>query len=281
VKLSKLKTVFHSQLKSIYPKTEIAAFFSVLTSYKLGLTRVDIALQPDFILTEIQNLFFQDCIEKLKKEIPIQYITGRTEFYSLPFFVNKNVLIPRPETEDLISTILKNTQHKGHQSILDIGTGSGCIAISLAKNLPNAKIQALDFSKTAIETAKKNALLNDVNITFKQQDIIKTTQFSEKFDIIVSNPPYVRNLEKKEIRKNVLKYEPHSALFVDDEMPLMFYSKIADLALKHLNPDGHLYFEINQYLGKEMIEMLSEKGFSNNLLKKDIFGNDRITVSSI
>jgi release factor glutamine methyltransferase len=159
---------------------------------------------------------------------------------------------------------------------LDIGTGSGCIAISLAKNLPNANIFAIDVSKKAIETAKRNAIRNNVNITFMLQDILETEELKCQFDVIVSNPPYVRNLEKEEIRKNVLDYEPHLALFVEDNDALIFYKKIASLAQNNLLENGQLYFEINQYLGKEMIDLLGKMDFVNIDLRKDIYDNDRM-----
>ncbi len=281
MKITSLKSHFEKELKSLYPKTEIDSFFNILTEYKLGLTRVDRALQPNFELPEKEILFFKNCIEQLKQEFPVQYITGKTEFYGLSFNVNKNTLIPRPETEELVQWILDDTQDKKNLNILDIGTGSGCIAISLAKNSSNSQITAIDFSEPALETASKNAKQNKVIIEFLQQDILNTHTLPQQYDIIVSNPPYVRNLEKKEINKNVLEYEPHSALFVEDNNALIFYKKIADLAKKHLKPNGTLYFEINQYLGEETLNMLKEKGFTKNELKKDIFGNDRMTKSSL
>jgi release factor glutamine methyltransferase len=160
--------------------------------------------------------------------------------------------------------------------ILDIGTGSGCIAISLAKNIPNAQVFAIDVSEKALATAKRNAILNEVNVTFIEQNILETLDLKQEFDIIVSNPPYVRNLEKEEIKKNVLENEPHLALFVEDNDALIFYRKIAELAQKNLSNSGQLYFEINQYLGKEMVELLEKMDFKNIELRKDIYGNDRM-----
>ncbi|WP_394758076.1 peptide chain release factor N(5)-glutamine methyltransferase, partial [Flavobacterium sp.] len=202
-----------------------------------------------------------------------------TEFFSLPFYVNENTLIPRPETEELVDWILSNNrinESTNQIKILDIGTGSGCIAISLAKNLPNANVHAIDVSEKALATAKKNAERNNVTITFIEKNILETEDLLNTFDIIVSNPPYVRNLEKKEIHKNVLEYEPHLALFVEDNDALLFYRKIAELATKNLSENGQLYFEINQYLGKEMVELLEKYNFKNIELKKDIYGNDRM-----
>jgi release factor glutamine methyltransferase len=281
MKITLLHTLFHSELDAIYPKTEIDAFFNILTEFKLGLTRVDRALQPAFEVINENLEFFEKSIQQLKEEYPVQYITGKTEFYGLPFEVNKNVLIPRPETEELVQWILDDFQDKKNLSILDIGTGSGCIAISLSKFSKDSTVSAIDFSETALETAKENAKLNDVKINFIKKDILNTSDLNEQYDIIVSNPPYVRNLEKQEIKKNVLENEPHSALFVEDDDALIFYSKISSLAKKHLKKDGKLYFEINQYLGKETLEMLVEQGFSKNELQKDIFGNDRMTKSSL
>ena len=189
-------------------------------------------------------------------------------------------MIPRPETEELVDWIISNSlkiEQSKNLKILDIGTGSGCIAISLAKNIPNAQISALDVSEKALATAKKNAVRNEVNITFLHQSILETEDLGQEFDIIVSNPPYVRNLEKEEIKKNVLDNEPHLALFIEDNDALIFYRKIAELAQKNLSDSGELYFEINQYLGASMIDLLEKMNFKNIELRKDIYGNDRMT----
>ena len=275
-----IKNTFHKELKNLFPNNEIDNFFYLLTETYLKLKRVDIALNPNReINNEIEKKFFS-ALAKLKKEIPIQYIIGETEFYGLPFYVDKNVLIPRPETEELVLWIIKEIQDKRKEkkdlNILDIGTGSGCIAITLAKNLTNVKMWALDVSEKAIGIAKKNAKFNHVNVQFLDKDILNLKKFPVKFDVIVSNPPYVRELEKKEIKNNVLQNEPHLALFVKDNNPLLFYDKIADLAKENLNPNGKLYFEINQYLGKETVSLLKQKGFKNIELKKDIFDKDRM-----
>ncbi|MFC2110453.1 peptide chain release factor N(5)-glutamine methyltransferase [Bacteroidota bacterium] len=280
MKITQLKSLFHSELKSTYPESEINSFFNILAEFKLGLTRVDMALQPQFEIVNKELTFFKESLEKLKNEFPLQYITEKTEFYGLPFHINKNVLIPRPETEELVEWILDDFQDKKNLDILDIGTGSGCIAISLAKNSKDANVSAIDFSEKALETAKNNALLNKVSVDYFQKDILKTESLPKKYDVIVSNPPYVRELEKKEIKNNVLNNEPHSALFVPDTNALVFYKKIAELAINHLKPNGILYFEINQYLGNETLNLLKELGFKKNELRKDIFRNDRMTKSS-
>ena len=206
----------------------------------------------------------------------------------LSFKVNENVLIPRPETEELVDWIVseekriergKDIRIEGQKDlkILDIGTGSGCIAIALAKNIPNAQVYAIDVSLEALKVAKMNADKNEVSVTFLEKDILHTENLLDQFDIIVSNPPYVRNLEKHEIKNNVLEHEPHLALFVEDFDALIFYRKIALLATKNLKSGGQLFFEINQYLGMEMIELLTDLSFSNIELRKDIYGNDRMT----
>jgi release factor glutamine methyltransferase len=281
VKITQLHTLFHSKLRTLYPKEEIDTFFHLLAEHALGLTRVDRALQPQFEIPLKKHLFFKKAMEQLEEERPIQYILGKTEFFSLPFELCKDVLIPRPETEELVQWILDTTQDKKNLKILDIGTGSGCSAVALAKNATNAKVTALDFSKKALAIAKENATKNNVALKFLEQDILNTSSLPEKYDIIVSNPPYVRNLEKKEIKKNVLAYEPDSALFVADCNPLIFYDKISELAKKHLKTDGQLFFEINQYLGNEMLFLLKQKGFSNPILRKDIFKNDRMIKASL
>jgi len=238
-----------------------------------------LALNLTFVFSNSAIEKWNSVLEKLEKEIPIQYILGNAHFYGLEFEVNENTLIPRPETEELVEWIIKNNSKiEGFKDlkILDIGTGSGCIAISLAKNLPHAKVFAIDVSEKALETAKKNALTNETEVTFLLKNILETDDLEQQFDIIVSNPPYVRNLEKEEIKKNVLEYEPHLALFVEDNDALIFYRKISELAQKNLTENGQLYFEINQYLGTEMIDLLEAKNFATIELRKDIYENDRM-----
>ena len=279
--LKEFRNHFNTELLTVYPQTEIDSFFFLLIEKELGLQRIDVALNNQQSISEEKFKHLYNSLSRLKSQEPIQYILGETEFYGFPFRVTKDTLIPRPETEELVDWIVNdNYNNKAQVSILEIGTGSGCIPISLAKKLPNASVTSIDISKAAIAIAKDNATLNNININFIEQNILTTTQLPEKYDIIVSNPPYVRELEKAEIKPNVLENEPHLALFVDDHNPLIFYSKIADLAKKHLTKNGVLYFEINQYLGKETVNMLIEKGFKTEL-RKDLFGNDRMTKSSI
>ena len=275
---------FIQELTPLYDAGEAESFFYLILEAKHQLHRVVLALQPDLAFSESELKIWSFILEQLKKEIPIQYILGVTHFYGLEFEVNSAVLIPRPETEELVDWIIQNSKSKAQNSklkILDIGTGSGCIAIALAKNLPNAQLFALDVSEQALATAKTNAELNQVTIQFLHQSILEIEDLAQEFDVIVSNPPYVRELEKQEIKKNVLDNEPHLALFVEDNDALIFYRKIAKLAQKNLNPQGQLYFEINQYLGKETLNLLQEMGFKNSVLRQDIYGNDRMIQCTI
>ena len=276
--IKQYKVEFISQLSSIYGEGEAESFFFLILEEKHQLKRIDLALKIDLEFSELEIQTWNAILTQLKLEIPIQYILGTTSFYGFTFEVNENVLIPRPETEELVEWIIKDCLSRNDLKIkvLDIGTGSGCIAISIAKNLDTAQVYALDVSEKALATAQKNAVLNKVNITFLQNNILEITDLDQQFDVIVSNPPYVRNLEKVEIKKNVLDNEPHLALFVTDDDALVFYRKIAQLAHKNLSKNGKLFFEINQYLGKETVELLENLGFDNIKLKKDIYGNDRM-----
>lgn len=277
--LKEYKIQFTQELISSYDEQEIDSFFYILLEAFHQMKRIDFALNPTMEIDTIQLLQWETVLHQLKEQKPIQYILGETEFFGLPFYVNENTLIPRPETEELVEWIINKSKAESRKSkvkILDIGTGTGCIAVALAKNLPDADVFAMDVSEKALETAQKNATRNEVNVAFLHQSILETEDLLQQFDIIVSNPPYVRNLEKEEIKKNVLEYEPHLALFVEDNDALLFYRKIAQLAQKNLPSNGQLYFEINQYLGKEMIALLEQYQFVNIELKKDIYGNDRM-----
>ena len=277
MRLKDLKSNFINNLSEIYPETESQSFFSILAEEYLGLSRFQISINKDSeVLEEAQKLFFE-AEKRLKIFEPIQYIIGKTEFYSLPFLVNEHTLIPRPETEELVDLILGNSEFRIQNSeLLDIGTGSGCIAVALAKNLPKSQISALDFSEEAINIARNNAVLNNVEIDFFLKDILKAENLPKRYDVIVSNPPYVRELEINMMHQNVIGHEPHSALFVSDTDPLLFYRKISQLALISLKPNGWLYFEINEYLSEEMRQLLSDLGFAEIEIKNDIFEKPRM-----
>ncbi|AFL82667.1 protein-(glutamine-N5) methyltransferase, release factor-specific [Aequorivita sublithincola DSM 14238] len=278
--ISEHKIYFKNQLSGLYPSEEIQSFFNILTEEYLILSRIEVALNPEKIISEEDVQKFQNVILRLKNHEPIQYIIGETEFYGLVFKVNKYTLIPRPETEELVDWILSENAPATHclipTTILDIGTGTGCIAISLAKNLPHSNVLALDISAEALKIATQNAQLNIVEVTFFETDILKAKTLPQQYDVIVSNPPYVRELEKQQMQQNVLNYEPASALYVKDEDPLLFYIAISQLAKTHLKPNGKLFFEINEYLAVQLSELLKNEGFENIEVKKDSYGKDRM-----
>lgn len=284
MKITQFRPYFIDQVAPFFDKEEAESFFYLIIENFRNLKRVDLVMQPDLFFSEPELIQLEQVIAELKLQKPIQYILGTTEFYGLQFQVNPHTLIPRPETEELVEWILnyqnalnENKKKDGFQTkILDIGTGSGCIAISLAKNFPNAQVDAIDVSLNALAVAKNNAVLNKVNVQFLHQNILETRSLSTTYDIIVSNPPYVRMLEKQEIKTNVLDFEPHLALFVEDNDALLFYRKIAQLAQHNLNENGLLFFEINQYLAKETIELLENLHFKSIELRQDIYGNDRM-----
>lgn len=279
--LRELKLYINTSLNSFYPKEEIQAFYFILLHFYGGLSKTDILISPNRTIDNLHKIKILNAIEELTAEKPIQYILGETEFFSNRFFVDENVLIPRQETEELVAWIISETNANQKINILDIGCGSGCISISLAKVLPNTKVTAIDISKKAIELAKRNAVENNVQIHFIEQNILETNSLTEKYDIIVSNPPYVREIEKNEIKNNVLCYEPHLALFVPDDTPLLFYKKITQLAKFSLNENGKLFFEINQYLGNETKKMIENNGFTNVVLRNDLIGNPRMIKAEI
>ena len=280
--LKTLKSQFSLALTDYYPETEIDSFFHLLSENILKLKRIEISQHLYMVVSGKKHDKFKIAIEHLIQQKPIQYLFGKTDFYGQTFIVNEHVLIPRPETEELVDIVIKDIKHHTKAlNILDIGTGSGCIAISLAKHLPNATIFALDVSSDALEIAKKNAKLNDVAIHFIEADILDAnlwqSQFeSITFDCIVSNPPYVRELEKEHMKANVLDHEPHLALFVKDSDPLIFYRNIAQFASTYLNKNGKLYYEINEFLGNEMKDLLIGSDFYDVELIKDMSGKDRI-----
>ena len=270
MKLSQLKINFIAQLQGVYDKEELHSFFYLLCDFFLQYSRFEVSMSQDTMVSETNIARFEKVLLRLKAQEPIQYILGTTEFYGLTFKVNEHTLIPRPETEELVDWVLSNLHDQDRVlDILDIGTGSGCIAISLAKNIPRARVSGIDISEKTLEVAQENAVKNQVLVSFCKKDILQTTALKNKYDVMVSNPPYVRQIEKKAMNANVLDYEPGVALFVTNEDPLLFYRKIARLAMMSLQTRGWLYFEINEYLSKEMDVLLKEIGFANIEIKKD------------
>ena len=305
--LKEIRNIYRQELREMYPQEEIDTFFHLLVEHYLGLERFILAIQPNLIISKEAEQPLFEALAQLKSACPIQYVMGKTEFMDLEFNVDENVLIPRPETEELVRWMLdclSEPIEKKRLRILDIGTGSGCIAVSLAKNLPDALVHGWDVSGAALVVAEQNAKAHDVRVFFKEVDILDltlksvfqrdipvsknaaeakakaygtvTTSAFDKFDVIVSNPPYVREIEKKEMHKNVTEHEPEQALFVSDHNPLQFYKAIARFAHENLKADGILFLEINQYLSQETVRLLRDSGFSHIELRKDILGNDRM-----
>lgn len=276
--ISTFKKHFYKSLEGHNSPTETQSIFNLLTQNYLGMNRLQIAMKPEKELTEAEQTRLGEALERLKKHEPIQYILGETEFFGMPFKINSNVLVPRPETETLVEWVLESSEFRVQSSglrVLDIGTGSGILAVSLAKNLPRAKVFALDISEKALKIAEENAVQNKVEIGFIHENVLEMETLPQEFDILVSNPPYIREVEKKDIQRNILDHEPPIALFVTDKNPMVFNLKIAELASKSLSENGAVYVEINQYLGKETENVFREKGFSTEL-RKDIFGNQRV-----
>jgi release factor glutamine methyltransferase len=281
-KIADVINFFRQELKDIYDAGEIETFISYCFEAYLNFNKTDMILSATENVTESELLKFNFAVKQLKQQHPIQYILGKADFYGLQFNVNEQVLIPRPETEELVELIIREHRHKQELSILDIGTGSGCIAIALKKNLPKAHVSALDVSPEALEIAKGNAERNQVDVSFFQEDILKWDRNKMvKYDCIVSNPPYICFSEKEQMHKNVLEHEPHLALFVPNDDPLLFYTSIADFALQYLEKNGKLYFEINASYGLKTSEMLEKKGFKNTALINDLNNKNRILHGSI
>ncbi len=279
--LSEIKNIFHQELDVIYQVTEVDSFFYILIEHYLGLERFVLAVQPNLIVSKEKEQPLFEGLSQLKLERPVQYIIETAYFMEMDFAVNESVLIPRPETEELVRWVIDDYKNETKEiNILDVGTGSGCIAVSLAKNLPKAKVYAFDVCAQALEIAHQNAVTNGVEVNFLEGDILKKKILETRFDIIVSNPPYVRESEKKEMSTNVLNHEPGLALFVSDEDPLQFYSAITNFATHHLEKGGKLYFEINQYLVKDTRQLLHDHNFSEIVIRKDLFGNDRMLKGS-
>lgn len=263
-------------LKGVYSESEAGALAKLLLVEVFGFSTLELYGGKDKAISEKERSLLNDIIKRLLQNEPIQYILGVETFCGLNFRVDKNVLIPRPETQELVEWILSDNKNLKDGRILDIGTGSGCIAITLAKNLPEVEVEAWDVSKGALQIASQNASDNGVRVHFVEQDVLTFIPQSACFDVMVSNPPYITEVEKNGMEANVLEWEPETALFVQDNDPLLFYRKIASLGCVMLKSGGMLYFEINRTYGAEMVEMLNKMGYSSVELRKDLFGNDRM-----
>lgn len=303
--MQQLLRYIQEQLQSLYPDAEIRSFERIILESVCSTDKPVLLRDKDKQLSVNEIVQAQKIVSDLRKYRPIQYILGETEFYGLPFKVNEQVLIPRPETEELVEQVINGctvrdapfTVHRlpciVHR-ILDVGTGSGCIAIALAKNLPDAEVYALDISEEALEVARQNAAINNVAVTFFQQDILAappgivhyepctvchapcTLPPGTLFSVIVSNPPYIVPSEMPAMSPNVLEYEPHQALFVPEEQPLLFYERIADLGISLLEDAGMLFFETNALFAPAVAAMLRNKGYGPVAIFRDISGKDRI-----
>lgn len=272
-----------TSLKGVYPPSEISGIVRLIMERICHIPPYRFLSGKDILLPESEKERIREITEHIKQMEPIQYIIGIADFYSLEFEVNPAVLIPRPETEELVEHIIHDTGNRA-VSILDVGTGSGCIAVTLAKQLNRAKVSAADISSEALSTARRNAGKNGVDVSFFGTDILREQAAADipgRFDIIVSNPPYIKEEEKKDMERNVLDYEPHLALFVPDEDPLLFYRAIARFGIKKLNAGGHLYFEINARCGAETAGMLCDEGYKEITLIKDLSGKDRILKAQL
>lgn len=282
MKIGELAAHYELELGPLYESDEAKALFSIAAEQVLNLSAGKLILQKDNDISFINMQKLLSILNDLQIGKPIQHILAEAHFYGSVFKVNEHVLIPRPETEELVDWMISvcNDQQVGQISILDIGTGSGCIPIVLKKFLKKAEVSTLDISAEAIVVAKENAEQIGVEINFIEADIL-TFKSEQKFDIIVSNPPYIRDLEKSDMHNNVLAHEPHLALFVRDDNPLVFYKAIADFAKTNLKPNGKLFFEINEYLGEETIAVLADKGFIDIELRQDMQGKDRMVSAGI
>lgn len=283
--LKQIQEEFIDSVKQLHSADEAVELYWLSVEHVLGINRLTIKTNPSFTLTHQQHNALNDILVELKNGRPLQHIIGYSWFLGRKFMVNESVLIPRPETEELVMWVLDDIQAIEKPQtpfhILDIGTGSGCIAISLKKKSSiKAQVHAIDISPDALQVAKENATALKADINFLQLDILEAERYvnelNQKFHVIVSNPPYITTVEKEAMHQNVLDHEPHSALFVDDENPLLFYKAIAFYALSNLHEGGTLYFEINQHRGEELIDWLAKNGFTDIILKKDISGNDRM-----
>lgn len=267
-------SLFRNKLGHLYEENETKALYYTILQKILNCNMTTLLIKGDELWGDAQQKQLLQITERLKDGEPLQYIMREAEFHGLTFTVNPNVLIPRPETEELVDWIIAECPNT--TSILDIGTGSGCIAISLKKELPQTDVSAMDVSEMALETAKENMVKNNACVHFIHDDILNPKKDTNTFQVIVSNPPYIMQKEKSSMHKNVLEHEPHLALFVENEDPLLFYRKIAEYGQTHLGNEGLLFFEINALLGAETKEMLEQYGYKDITIRKDSNGKERM-----
>lgn len=279
--LVQVRKHIHQMLSETFPdEHERNMLASMILQRITGLSKTEIAIQPDFRVNESDIVWLKNALEDLNDHCPVQYVVGYEEFYGLKFNVNKHVLIPRPETEELVKWVLDDHAiSKAPLSVIDFGTGSGCIAVSLKHNRPDWSVSGLDKSEEALKVAQSNALRHGVEVDFVENDLLDFKPISRKFDLVVSNPPYIRNSEKKLMHENVLRYEPDMALFVKDDDPLIFYRAIAEISKTLLNEKGCIYFEINEAFGNETVQMLKDYGYQDVELREDLFGKPRMVKS--
>ena len=274
MKIGELQQLFHTELQELYSVTEIQSLFSFFAEEYLQYNSIQLKMNTEEMVEDSVIVNIKQALHELKSGKPYQQILGKAYFYGEVFFINENVLIPRPETEELIELILSKVPNDKEIKILDIGTGSGCIAVTIAKHLKNAVVYALDYSEKALEIAKKNAVLHEVNLHLIHQNYLDTT-LSGSFDVIISNPPYIGVEEEVDIDTGVKDFEPMMALFAPENDVLAFYRKIADDSEQKLNDGGFIFLEINQKLGPETLA-LYQNTLSEVHLLKDLSGNDRM-----
>jgi release factor glutamine methyltransferase len=275
-----LKSGYIKMLSEKYGLDESKQLLDILIESFFGYSRIGMALDPEIRLSESEIIKLHKAVKALLANKPVQYITGKSRFLDLTLSVNESVLIPRPETEELVNLIIQNEKTAGLH-VIDIGTGSGCIALALQKHLPNPKITAIDISGNALELAEINSSKNGLDIDFRQMDILNWDSFPSlgKFDLVVSNPPYVTESDKMHMQKNVLDYEPYQALFVSDENPLLFFKAILEFCMLHLRSGGRIYFEINELQGENVLQLCSNYGFQHGKLHTDIHGKCRFVAA--
>lgn len=271
-----LYQAIQARLKEFLPPAEVPQHASWLLEKLFGISRMDLVLDNPVALSATDQVWLEEAVVRIGKQEPLQYVLGEAAFYGRMFEVNPAVLIPRPETEELVQQILSKHGQESGLKVLDVGTGSGCIAISLALELQEAQVLAIDVSEEALSVAHSNAQALAAPVEFIQADILKGHPDLPSLNIVVSNPPYVRILEASQMATNVMEWEPHLALFVEDHDPLLFYRIISDLATKNLGVGGYLYFEINEAFGAEVVKLLQEKGFTSVAIHQDMQGKDRM-----